>query len=849
MEDFFPTRPSSTPTIYAFSVNDPAHAGLLKVGYTEHDAAQRIAQQFPGGFKGYTTHLVEPAQRADGSAFTDHDVHRRLKSLGYANTTNEWFRCTVEDVKAAILAVRYNDVDLVDRTADFAMRPEQEEAVARAAAYFREAATEQAGHTPHFLWNAKMRFGKTFATYQLAKRMGWKKVLVVTFKPAVLGAWKEDLESHVDFDGWQFQHKKSERSWSELDDDAPLVYFASFQDLLGRTKTKEVKEHNVWVHAQHWDAVVLDEYHFGAWRENAKGLFGGDEEEAGEVADELKGEQGFDTDELPITTDHYLYLSGTPFRAIGTGEFIEEQIYNWTYSDEQRAKRAWDPAAHGGRPNPYAALPRLVLMTYTLPDDIRQVAERGEFNEFDLNEFFRAKGEGEDAVFEHADEVQKWLDFVRGGFKGTTVDDLKMGRQKPPLPFGDGSLAGLLTHSFWFLPDVASCHAMKNLLGKRNNTFWHDFTAHVAAGAAAGIGAEALPPVLAAIGGGPNGTGDPLKHKSITLSCGKLTTGVTVRPWSGLLMLRKCSSPETYFQAAFRVQSPWTVPKEGGGTEIVKPECYVFDFAPNRALRQIADYGSRLATDADKTPEERVGELTGFLPVLAYDGTAMKRLNAEEILDQVTAGTSASLLARKWESVLLVNVDDGTLNKLMRDPKAMEALMSIEGFRNLNTDLETIINRSEQIKDAKKKLKDGGNMQVKEKKELTEAEKERKSLRKKVQEKLIKFAARVPVFMYLTDYREQSLKDVITRIEPALFRKVTGLTTDDFGHLVTLGVFNDALMNDAVYKFRRYEDASLRYMGASTAKHRPTEIGLWDTTEVIEEDFVGDMQGFRAGEE
>ena len=846
MDDFFPDRPPSTPTIYAFSVDNPNHAGLLKVGYTEHDAAQRIAQQFPGGFDGYTTHLIEPAQRPDGSTFTDRDVHRRLKSLGYANTTNEWFRCTVEDVKAAILAVRYNNVDLVDRTADFSMRPEQEEAVARAAAYFREAATEQAGHTPHFLWNAKMRFGKTFATYQLAKRMSWKKVLVLTFKPAVVGAWRDDLDGHVDFAGWQFFHKDAETSWSDLDDDRPLVCFGSFQDFLGRTRQGAIKPKNEWVHATNWDAVVLDEYHFGAWRENAKGLFGGDEPEAGEVEDEVtRDEREFDASILPITTDHYLYLSGTPFRAIATGEFIEEQIYNWTYSDEQRAKRDWNPADHNGQANPYAALPRLVLMTYTLPDDIRQVAERGEFNEFDLNEFFRAKGTGEEAVFEHADEVQKWLDFVRGGFKGTTVDDLKMGRQKPPLPFGDGSLAGLLTHSFWFLPDVAGCHAMKNLLAKRNNTFWHGFTAHVAAGASAGIGADALPPVLTAIGGGPNGTGDPLKHKSITLSCGKLTTGVTVRPWSGLLMLRKCSSPETYFQSAFRVQSPWTVPTEDGGTEIVKPECYVFDFAPNRALRQIADYGSRLATD-DSSPEERVGELTGFLPVLAYDGTAMKRLNAEEILDQVTAGTSASLLARKWESVLLVNVDDATLNKLMRDEKAMAALMSIEGFRNLNTDLETIINRSEQIKDAKRKAgDDDGTMLVKEKKELTEAEKERKSLRKKVQEKLIKFAARVPVFMYLTDYREQRLKDVITKIEPRLFQKVTGLTTEDFENLVTLGVFNDALMDDAVYKFRRYEDASLRYMGVE--KHRPTERGLWDT-ELSEEDFQATFEAIRPGE-
>ena len=169
-------------------------------------------------------------------------------------------------------------------------------------------------------------------------------------------------------------------------------------------------------------------------------MFGADEEDEGEVAAEVtKDEQEFDESILPITTGHYLYLSGTPFRGMASGEFIEEQIYNWTYSDEQRSKRDWK----GPGANPYASLPRLVLMTYTLPDDIRQVAEEGEFNEFDLNEFFLAEGEGNDAKFEHPDEVQKWLDLIRGAYRGTTVDDLKLGKERPPLPFSD-SLAGRL---------------------------------------------------------------------------------------------------------------------------------------------------------------------------------------------------------------------------------------------------------------------------------------------------------------------------------------------------------------------------------------------------------------------
>ncbi len=827
MEEFFPPRPSATPTIYAFASTHPDHAGLLKVGYTERIAADRIAEQFPSGLNAYRIELIESAMRADGSAFTDHDVHRHLRAKKIKNPTHEWFKCTVAQVRAAVIAVRERTANVEDRTLSFTLRPEQREAVDMTADYFRKAAKEQPGHTPHFLWNAKMRFGKTFAAYQLAKTMGWKKVLVLTFKPVVKHAWAEDLLRHVDFEGWQFISRDTELTYEEADKAKPIVCFGSFQDFLQRTAGGAIKPRNEWVHAANWDCVMLDEYHYGAWRENAKGLFGADEEDSGEVAGEVtRDEAEFDESILPITTRHYLYLSGTPFRALASGEFIEEQIYNWTYSDEQRAKRDWT----GPGPNPYASLPRLVLMTYTLPDDIRQVAEQGEFNEFDLNEFFLAEGDGEDAKFEHEDEVQKWLDLIRGAYRGTTVDDLKLGKDRPPLPFSDARLLGVLQHSFWFLPSVAACDAMANLLMAKQNSFYHDFSVVVAAGSKAGIGAAALPPVLSAM----DDEGGPLSSKSITLSCGKLTTGVTVRPWAGMLMLRKCSSPETYFQSAFRVQSPWSVSDEAGNEVIVKPECYVFDFAPNRALRQIADYGSRLATD-QTTPEQRVAELVGFLPVLAYDGSSMRQLDAAAILDIATSGTSATLLAKRWESVLLVNVDDSTLTRLMNDPAAMAALEAIEGFRNLNADLETIINRSEQIKDAKRKAGEGGDLTEKEKRELTEAEKERKSLRKQVQEKLIKFAARIPVFMYLTDFREQRLKDVITKLEPKLFKRVTGLSTADFERLVSLGVFNSALMNDAVWKFRRYEDSSLRYMGVS--RHKGLDVGLFDTA-LTEDDFL-----------
>jgi hypothetical protein len=390
------------------------------------------------------------------------------------------------------------------------------------------------------------------------------------------------------------------------------------------------------------------------------------------------------------------------------------------------------------------------------------------------------------------------------------------------MPYSHAELLNLLNHTLWFLPSVASCFAMRNLLKQKQNTFYKDYEVVVAAGHEAGIGLRALPPVLREMD-------DPLESKTITLTCGKLLTGVTVRPWTGIFMLRSCSTPETYFQAAFRVQSPWTIKNPDGKSpnkeEVVKNECYVFDFAPNRALRQIAEYSCRLNVN-ETNPETKVAEFISFLPVLAYDGSAMKEIDAAGILDMAMSGTTATLLARRWESALLVNVDNNTLKRLMDNKAAMDALMSIEGFRSLNQDIETIINKSEAVEKIKKEANDK-ELTNKGKKELTKEEKEYKSLRKQVQEKLIKFATRIPVFMYLTDYRERTLKDVITKLEPGLFKKVSGLTQKDFEMLVSLGVFNSALMNDAVYKFKRYEDASLVYTGVN--RHEGEDIGLYDT--------------------
>ena len=817
-KSFFPPRTNSKPMVYAYQDSHPEYIGLLKIGYTTLDVRKRVEQQYPTKRPGrvpYTIVYEGCAMRRDGTAFTDHDVHRYLRKKGFINPSGEWYKCNLRDVQAACYALISGEENDEHRSLEFPLRPEQREAVEKTASYFQNSINEAPDKTPHFLWNAKMRFGKTFASYHLAKKMNWKKILVLTFKPAVQSAWEDDLKNHIDFKGWQFISPGG-LSYEKADQSKPLVCFGSFQDYLGRNKVGGIKAKNEWVHVMNWDLVILDEYHYGAWRESAKDLFNAEDEK--EVSfGEGQGIDNFDESIMPITTKAYLYLSGTPFRAIASGEFIEDQIYNWTYSDEQKAKSNWE-----GQDNPYDSLPRMVLMTYQLPDSIKQIAMQGEFNEFDLNVFFAADGRGILARFKYEDEVQKWLNLIRGDFLETAIDDLKQGAKKPPMPFSHAPLLRLLTHTFWFLPSVASCHAMKNLLKQKQNRFYSDYKVIVAAGPEAGIGVDALEPVMAEMD-------NPLETKSITLSCGKLTTGVTVKPWSGIFMLRNSSSPETYFQAAFRVQSPWTVSNPDSSSPnkelIIKEECYVFDFAPDRALKQVADYSCRLNVD-ESNPEMKVKEFISFLPVLAYDGSSMKQIDAAGILDMAMSGTTATLLAKRWESAMLVNVDDITLKRLMDNKEAMEALMRIEGFRGLNADIQTIINKSESIKKAKQEANQK-DLSSEKKKQLTEDEKERKSLRKQVQEKLIKFATRIPIFMYLTDDREHCLKDVIAQTEPGLFQRASGLSISDFELLVSLGVFNSSLMNDAVYKFKRYEDASLVYTGLN--RHDGESVGLWDT--------------------
>jgi hypothetical protein len=342
VEDILAPKPEARLHIYAYSIDDTAHAGLLKVGQTTRDVKQRVFEQLKtANIKNYKIEIDACAERDDGSMFTDYEVRAALVRKGFENVELEWTRCSVKDAKTVLAELRTGLRFTGTHHLTFAMRREQVEAVNKTHAYFHSIWQEDMHAVPRFLWNAKMRFGKTFATYQLAKKLGAKRVLVVTFKPAVEDAWQTDLESHVDFDGWQYLSRHSDSDPTKINARKPVVYFGSFQDLLGRDDAGNIKTKNEWLHKVKWDLVVFDEYHFGAWRETAKELFEGEEEAVAEKEAKLEYAAGLahvnedlselsekETEFLPITTKAYLYLSGTPFRALATGEFIEEQIFN-----------------------------------------------------------------------------------------------------------------------------------------------------------------------------------------------------------------------------------------------------------------------------------------------------------------------------------------------------------------------------------------------------------------------------------------------------------------------------------------------------------------------------------------
>lgn len=823
--------------LYAFTLTHLKDTGLIKVGETlQETSKKRILQEIKTASPINDLEILLGgegdevfAQRNDGTWFRDKDVHKVLTNSGFKQpektleTGTEWFYCTLDDIKQAIAAVREGRSTCIPRIETFKMREEQARAVKETSTFFK-AHINSKELPPHYLWNAKMRFGKTFTTYQLAKEMGWKRVLVLTFKPAVKNSWAMDIASHVDFDGWEFVSTGG-TEFNEISDpnrEKTIVGFYSFQYLMKHKSDKKTKD----IFTENWDCIVIDEYHYGAWRQGAMDFY-----KKAPKTNEEKIIASVITEDKEISTENgekladysaahqifnsksFLYLSGTPFRALATGEFGTE-VFNWTYTDEQKAKDEW-VQKHPQELNPYASLPKMKLLTFNMANMVKAKVQESE-KEFDLAAFFEAEGEEDNAKFRNEKAVLAWLATLFGQPLSLDNYDETIEHEKFPFEFGN---ALKLNHTLWFFQTVASCFAMKNLLErlKTNNQAFNDFKIICCAGNECGVGVDALAYVQNKLGQNTE------ISKSITLTCGKLTTGVTVHEWSGILMLRNCSAPETYFQAAFRIQSPWVTKDTDGVKHIEKDECIIFDFAPNRALRMVVDYSYNLDSREEISSVKKITDFTNFLPVIGFNGGSLTAIDAGTIFNQISGSISIQGVLDQWNQPRLVHTDYNSLLKIQNNKELLSVLDNLSYANKKNNKassdiVSAIINATENISSTKKKKVLGEKKTPKELSDEKREEKRRLENLEILRKRLRKLIETLRTFLYLTDVREDKYLDIANSEEKELFEKVTHIPLESFKQLADMGIIDKAEMSKIINVFKLKEDSSLYYTGIDHSK-------------------------------
>ena len=627
-----------TPLIYSWSTPDiPKYEGWEKIGYTEQDsAATRIKQQ---ASQLSVTKVQNWVRRAfytseAGGAFRDGDFHAYLRQVGVERELKpertEWHRFDGAAKSSIDYFNSFAGHDFADFQAsgedDYQLRPEQKAAVDQALTVFSEGGAE-------VLWNAKPRFGKTLTTYDLVRKLGAKRVLIVTNRPAIANSWFDDFTRFIahqttykfvsDSPSLAARPRMTRAQWREHvnsgnPDDPRIIEFVSLQDLKGSQYFGGVHKKLKHIADLEWDLLVIDEAHEGV--------------------DTTKTDVAFDQ----ITRSRTLHLSGTPFKALVSGRFSNDQIFNWTYEDEQTARADWDDDA---AENPYGSLPQLNMLTYQVSRMVTDQLSLGVALDedganidfaFDLNEFFSTKDSG---FFEHEAEVVKFLNCLTTNEK---------------YPFSTPDLRDEIRHSFWLLNRVASAKALQRLL--KNHDVFKDYEVILAAGdgreddADLAIVGKSLDSVRGAIA-----TAEKNGGKTITLSVGQLTTGVTVPEWTAVIMLSNLSSPALYMQAAFRAQNPCTF--ERGGTMFQKQNAYIFDFAPERTLTIFDAFANNLSSTPpnDQTVRQaNIRELLNFFPVIGEDSEGrMVELDAAQVLTFPQVFKAREVVRRGFLSNLL----------------------------------------------------------------------------------------------------------------------------------------------------------------------------------------------------
>jgi hypothetical protein len=812
--------------------------GILKIGRTDKQSVEeRVSQQFKGAAfpnkkESYYKILQSwSAVDSKGRVISDKQLYDALKSAYPGSNVKqgggkEWYEVTLVEADTVIRSIQTGIKLEVARHKNYGLRPEQSAFIEKASNWYLQHGilADTTAEERSFLLNGKMRFGKTFASLKLCQNLNFTRVLVLTHKPSVRDSWFKDWSQHVDFKEtlWIDSTSSEEEVHRSMPHSKLVIAFYSYQDL-GNSLSVIKKKHE-WLYKTEWDLIINDEYHFGAWNQNSKDLIAHNQLNLGEAAtddaEELLEEEKTNSGRFTpgdmggIKARYYLYLSGTPFRSLETEELTKEQIFSWTYADEQRAKKEYKGA---DKDNPYSELPKMAILTYNLSHETKEIAleENGWFN---LNKFFLAYKDGDEYKFKNELQVSHFIEYLwdKRALMAKGGDDL----DGIEMPFKNKVMREYLAHTFWLLPSVASVYAMKTMLEK--DDFFNKYTVVPIAGPSVGA-QKAIELVEDAIASNP---------RTITLSCGKLTTGSTVPEWTGVFMFSGISTPESYMQTAFRAGTPWYEMDYSGSKKVYKEIFYVFDFSPNRTLKKVYDLAKLQMPEKSisvdqKTEiwdaEKAVAELVRLLPIYSFDGAYMQQLDAESILEVIEYGTTNEILAKRWRSPSLISLSNKELKAILNDEYLMSALAKIIQHRKakdipIKDTFEKVINREQIISKSRENAKKPPKK--------TEAEKQAEERLKEMKEKLNIFIQRIPAFMYVTDERERTLVDVVNSSDGNLFEKTTGLTINEFARLYQAGVFNAQLISDLIWRFRNFENNSFSHMGEYNAKRTEVYGGM-----------------------
>lgn len=724
--------------IYVFRINDTAHHGCLKIGEAtcedenvfglspnskalNETARKRINQYTQTAGIAYDLLYTELTvyNRGGLHSFNDKEVHNVLERSGVkkkvfdtVNKANEWFITDLETVKRAIAAVKEgrNSLSSTEITREYSpivFRPEQQEAISKTKKQFKKG--------NQMLWNAKMRFGKTLSALQVVKDMEFQRTLILTHRPVVDSGWFEDFgKIFYDRKDFAYGSKNNGESYSSLERRAEshglhYVYFASMQDLRGSELVGGNFDKNNEVFATDWDLIIVDEAHEGTQTELGKAVMG-----------ELVKEQ-----------TKVLRLSGTPFNLLD--DFKEDEIYTWDYVMEQRAKVSWDEL-HFGDPNPYASLPTLNIYTYDLGRLLHEFVD--EDVAFNFREFFRVNESG---GFCHEKDVLAFLNLLTKEDKDSLY------------PYANEEYRNIFRHTLWMVPGVKEARALSAML-QTHPVFQHFKVVNVAGdGDQDEESRDALEAVEKAIGKDPDAT------RTITLSCGRLTTGVSVKAWTAVFMLSGSynTAASSYMQTIFRVQTPATINGR------MKEQCYVFDFAPDRTLKVIAET-AKISAKAGKTSQsdrKAMGEFINFCPIISIEGSQMNRFDVPRMLEQLKRVYVERVVRNGFEDSSLYNdelmkLDDlelqefDDLKKIIGQTKAMPKTNQVDiNSQGLN---------NEEYEEKEK-------LEKKPKKELTEEDRKRlEELKKKTKNReaaisiLRGISIRMPLLIYGAELSDEN---------------------------------------------------------------------------------------------